>query len=67
MPFIQINMLEGRTDDQKRALLEGVTQAAHEATGAPVETIRVWIVEMARTEMMIGGVLAADRQPARAD
>ena len=40
MPFAQIHMLEGRTEDQKRAVIEKVTQALHEAVGAPRETIR---------------------------
>ena len=31
MPFAQIHMIEGRTEDQKRAVIEKVTQALHEA------------------------------------
>lgn len=45
MPFIEINMLTGRTDEQKRQLLGGVTDAVEAALGAPRETIRVWINE----------------------
>ena len=33
MPFAQIYMLEGRTEDQKRAVIEKVTQALQEAVG----------------------------------
>ena len=46
MPFIQINMLEGRTEEQKRDLLVGVTDAVEKALGAPRDTIRVWIQEI---------------------
>jgi 4-oxalocrotonate tautomerase len=37
MPFAQIYMLEGRTEEQKRAVIEKVTLALHEAVGAPKE------------------------------
>ena len=43
MPFAQIYMLEGRTEEQKRAVIEKVTQALHEAIGAQKEKVRVWI------------------------
>jgi len=35
MPFAQIYMIEGRTEEQKKAVIEKVTQALHEAVGAP--------------------------------
>ena len=43
MPFAQIYMLEGRTDEQKQAVIEKVTAALMEAVDAPKENIRVWI------------------------
>jgi 4-oxalocrotonate tautomerase len=60
MPFAQIYMLEGRTADQKKAVIEKVTQALQEATGAKVETIRVWIHEMPKENWGIAGVSAKD-------
>ena len=35
MPFAQIYLLEGRTEEQKRAVIEKVTQALTDALGAP--------------------------------
>ena len=35
MPFAQIYMLEGRTEEQKKAVIEKVTQALVDAVGAP--------------------------------
>ena len=35
MPIVTVKMLEGRTDEQKRALCEKVTEAVAETTGAP--------------------------------
>lgn len=46
MPFAQIYMIEGRTTEQKRALIERVTQALMEAVDAPKENVRVWIQEV---------------------
>ncbi len=60
MPFAQIHMLEGRTEDQKRAVIEKVTQALHEAVGAPKETIRILISEVPNTNWGIGGTSAKD-------
>ncbi|MFW2457928.1 tautomerase family protein, partial [Methyloversatilis discipulorum] len=39
MPFAQINLIEGRTEDQKRAVIEKVTQALVEAVGAPPDAV----------------------------
>lgn len=60
MPFAQIYMLEGRTEEQKKAVITKVTTALHEAVGAPVETIRVWIHEVPKTQWGIAGKTAAE-------
>jgi 4-oxalocrotonate tautomerase len=62
MPLIEIHMLEGRTDDQKKALLASVTKAVQESIGAPLESIRVWVQEFSPREYMAAGVLAADKK-----
>jgi 4-oxalocrotonate tautomerase len=61
MPLIAIHLLEGRSDEQKKALLTAVTEAVHGSIGAPLETIRVWISEFSPKEYMAAGVLAADK------
>ncbi|MFT3759061.1 2-hydroxymuconate tautomerase [Thauera sp.] len=60
MPFAQINMLEGRTEEQKRAVIEKVTQALMDALGAPQQSVRVMINEVPKTNWGIGGVSAKD-------
>lgn len=60
MPFAQIYMLEGRTPEQKKAVIEKVTQALHEATEAKKETIRVCIHEMPKENWGIAGVSAKE-------
>ncbi|MCF6746173.1 4-oxalocrotonate tautomerase [Blastococcus sp. KM273128] len=66
MPFIQITMIAGRTEEQKRALLAAVSQATTDSIGAPPETVRAWIVEVPPTDIAVAGDTHADRR-ARAD
>ena len=60
MPFAQIHMMEGRTEEQKRAVIEKVTAALVEAVGAPIETVRVLITEVPKSQWGIGGKSAKD-------
>jgi 4-oxalocrotonate tautomerase len=62
MPLIEIHLLEGRTDEQKKALLTAVTAAVHDSIGAPLDSIRVWVQEFSPKEYMIAGVLAVERK-----
>ncbi len=62
MPLVEIHLLEGRTDEQKKALLAAVTTAVHTSIGAPLETIRVWVQEFSPKEYMAAGVLAAEKK-----
>lgn len=60
MPFAQIYLVQGRTEDQKRAVIEKVTQALTEAVGAPKENVRVWITEVPKENWGIAGRSAKD-------
>ena len=60
MPFAQIYLLEGRSEEQKRAVIEEVTAALTHALGAPKENVRVWIHDMPKTNWGIAGVTAKD-------
>ena len=60
MPFAQIYLLEGRTPEQKKAVIAKVTQALIEAVGAPAQTVRVWIHELPKENWGIGGVSAKE-------
>lgn len=46
MPFIEVTMIEGRSSEMKAKLIEKLTEAAVEAVGAPIETVRVCIREI---------------------
>lgn len=60
MPFAQIYMLEGRTEDQKRSVIAKVTDALVEALDAPRETVRVWIHDVPKENWGIAGTSAKD-------
>jgi 4-oxalocrotonate tautomerase len=56
MPLVEVTMIEGRTRDQKRALMAQVTDAVEQSIGAPRETIRVIIREVPAEHWAVGGV-----------
>ena len=60
MPFAQIYMIVGRSEDQKRAVIEKVSNALVEATGSPKEAVRVWIQEVPKDSWGIAGQTAKD-------
>lgn len=60
MPFAHIHIIEGRTEEQKRAVIEKVTAALVEALGAPKENVRVWINDVPKENWGIAGVSAKD-------
>lgn len=60
MPFAQIYMLEGRSKEQKKAVIEKVTQALHEAVDAPIANIRVWIHDVPKEQWGIAGQTAEE-------
>ena len=61
MPYVTVKMLEGRTDEQKKALVEKVTAAVSETTGAPKENITIFIDEMSKNNYAVAGVRASDK------
>ena len=60
LPFAQLFLIEGRSEEQKRAVIENVTQALEEAVGAARQVIRVWIQEVPKTNWGIAGKTAKD-------
>lgn len=62
MPLVNVHMAAGRTPEQKKALMEAITQAMADHVGAPIATVRVWIDEFPNTDFMAGGELLADKQ-----
>jgi 4-oxalocrotonate tautomerase len=62
MPLIEVTLVEGRSAEQLRALISGVTQAAVAAVDAPVDAVRVVIREVPATHWAAGDVTIAERR-----
>lgn len=60
MPIVQIDMLEGRTVEQKRTLVRRVTEAIVESLNCAPDTVRIVLREMKPEHLGIGGVLSLD-------
>ncbi|WP_257985665.1 MULTISPECIES: 2-hydroxymuconate tautomerase [Bacillus] len=60
MPYVTVKMLEGRNEEQKRALVEKVTEAVSETTGAAPEKIVVFIEEMSKNHYGVAGKRLSD-------
>ena len=55
MPFISVTLLEGRTAQQKLALIRALTHATVETVGAKLENVHVAINEVSLDEWGTGG------------
>ncbi|PZP41785.1 MAG: 4-oxalocrotonate tautomerase [Azospirillum brasilense] len=62
MPIIHIHAFEGRTVEQKRRLVEGITRATVEAYACPPEAVQIVIHDTPRTDMAVAGILASDQE-----
>ena len=62
MPIIRVEMLEGRSIEQKRALAEKLTEDFVATCGGNKASINVIITEIAADDWAIGAELLADRQ-----
>jgi 4-oxalocrotonate tautomerase len=60
MPNITIEIFRGRTLDQRRQLVKGITDAAVEALGIAPEGVRITFFEIERHDLARGGRLFSD-------
>ena len=60
MPIVNIQMMEGRTIEQKEALIKSVAEAVMKSISSPEENIRVIISEYPKKNWGIG-TLPADK------
>lgn len=57
MPFVHIEMLAGRTAEQKAQLVKDVTEAVMKNTGAPGENVHVILRDMEPSDYAQNGQL----------
>ena len=62
MPLVNVHMAQGRSPEQKKALMAAITDAVVDTLDAPRDSVRVWITEMSNVDYMAGGELLADKQ-----
>lgn len=65
MPHVQITLLAGRTTEQKRRVVERVTQVLTEEIGSFADSISVAFIDVPRDSFARGGVLVLDTLPAK--
>ncbi|EGQ25718.1 2-hydroxymuconate tautomerase family protein [Mammaliicoccus sciuri] len=56
MPIIQVQVLEGRSDEQIKGLIEDITGAAVDNLEVRPEQVRVIVTEVADTKWGAGGL-----------
>lgn len=66
MPIIEVNMLEGRSADDKERLIQAITDAVITAIGAPRESVRIILREMPVGHFAVGGQSFAAKAAAKA-
>ncbi|MBV7389926.1 MULTISPECIES: 2-hydroxymuconate tautomerase [Enterococcus] len=55
MPFVHIELVEGRTQEQLTKMMEDVTEAISKNVGAPKEAVHVIITELAKDRLAQAG------------
>lgn len=56
MPTLRVEMMEGRTPEQKKALVQALTQAVVKTLGAKPESVDILIYDIKRQDWATGGV-----------
>ena len=63
MPIIRVEMFEGRTEQQKRALVRELTDAFVNAAGGTPESVNVVITDIDKSDWGSGGEPCSDKFP----
>jgi 4-oxalocrotonate tautomerase len=61
MPFAQLYIAEGRTPEQKKVLIEKVTQAFVDSIGAKPDSVWITVQDVPKNAWGIGGKTLAER------
>ncbi len=65
MPTINIEILEGRTYEQKKALVRGITDTVCEILSIDEQTVNIRIFELKRSETARGGEFFSEMDTSR--
>ncbi len=61
MPTIRVELMEGRTAEQKKELVKALTQAVVDTLGSKPEAVDVVLYDINRGDWATGGVLWSER------
>lgn len=61
MPLVHIDLLEGRSEEQLKNLVQDVTAAIAKDANVPAERIHVVLNEMKPNRYGVGGTLQSDK------
>jgi 4-oxalocrotonate tautomerase len=64
MPMVHIELMEGRTEEQLRAMVARVTEAMVATVDAPTERVSIIISEVTAEHWAVGGLTVADQRAA---
>ncbi len=63
MPTIRVELFEGRTVEQKRALAQALTEACVRTLGGSADGVDILFYDIARHDWATGGQLWSDKAP----
>jgi 4-oxalocrotonate tautomerase len=66
MPIIEVTMVEGRSNEDKRQLMLALTDAAQQSLQIPRDSVRIIVREIPDTHFAAAGVTYAERRAAAA-
>ena len=61
MPTIRVEMFEGRSPEQKRAMVAAITEACVRTLGVSPESVDILLFELAKQDWATGGVLWSEK------
>ena len=62
MPTIRVDMIEGKSVEQKRQLADKITNAVVEVVQAKPENVKIYFYDVPNFNMAQAGVLRADQE-----
>jgi 4-oxalocrotonate tautomerase len=67
MPYIAVEIIEGRTEEQKQRVARAITDALVDHMDASAEHVYVVFKDIAATDWLIAGETVAERRRKRGD
>ena len=56
MPTLRVELMEGRTQEQKKALVKALTQAVVDTLGSKPESVDILLYDIKKSDWATGGV-----------